>query len=139
MPGRGYDFDPYGARSCKWLIRAGGVLLFGASERPLNHPGAALDDPIMPMLEDGAHWDGRIPAFYVKWQYLTIPMYSILDHGHYRIVQIGHRGLSKAPKSNLPPDEFGDLARSGTIWVKIVPYGHHMGNSFQKWCCGLGQ
>ena len=33
----------------------GGKLLFGASERPLNPPGADLDDPIVPELEDGAH------------------------------------------------------------------------------------
>ena len=39
----------------KWQIRAGGVLLFGASERPLNHPEVDLDDPIVPELEDGAH------------------------------------------------------------------------------------
>ena len=39
----------------KWQIRVGGVLLFGASERPLNHPVADLVDPIVPMLEDGAH------------------------------------------------------------------------------------
>ena len=34
----------------KWQIRVGGVLLFGASERPLNHPGDDLVDPIVPML-----------------------------------------------------------------------------------------
>ena len=50
----------------KWQIRVGGVLLFGASERPLNHPGADLDDPIVPELKDGAHWDGQNPSFYVK-------------------------------------------------------------------------
>ena len=43
-----------------------GKLLFGASERPLKHPGADLDDPIVPMLEDGAHRDGQILPFYVK-------------------------------------------------------------------------
>ena len=50
----------------KWQIRVGGVLLFGASERLLNHPGADLDDPMVPMPEDGAHRDGQIPQFYVK-------------------------------------------------------------------------
>ena len=35
-----------------WQIRVGGVLLFGASERPLNHLGDDLDDPIMPMPKD---------------------------------------------------------------------------------------
>ena len=52
--------------SAKWQIRARGVLLFGASERPLNHPGDDLVDPIVPMLEDGAHWDGQILPFYIK-------------------------------------------------------------------------
>ena len=49
----------------KWQIRVGGVLLFGASERPLNRPGVDLDDPMVPMLEDGAHRDGQILPFYV--------------------------------------------------------------------------
>ena len=44
----------------------GGKLLFGASERLLNHPGADLDDPIVPELEDGAHSDGEILPFCVK-------------------------------------------------------------------------
>ena len=34
----------------RWQIRVRGVLLFGTSERPLNHPGADLDDPMVPML-----------------------------------------------------------------------------------------
>ena len=38
----------------KWQIRVGCVLLFGASERPLNHPVADVDNPIMPESEDGA-------------------------------------------------------------------------------------
>ena len=69
----------------------GGKLLFGASERLLNHPGAELDDPIVPELEDGAHSDGQILPFYVKWWILTVPMCSILEFWHYRIVQIGPR------------------------------------------------
>ena len=32
-----------------WHIRVGGVLLFGASERPLNDPGVDLDEPMVPM------------------------------------------------------------------------------------------
>ena len=36
----------------KWQIRVGGVLLFGASEGPLNHPGGDLVDPIVPMPKD---------------------------------------------------------------------------------------
>ena len=51
----------------KWQIRLEGVMVFGASEKPLNHPGGDLDDPMVPMLEDGAHRDGQIPPFYVKW------------------------------------------------------------------------
>ena len=49
-----------------WQIRVGGVLLFGASERPLNDPGVDLDDPMVPMPKDGAHRDGQILLFYVK-------------------------------------------------------------------------
>ena len=33
----------------RWQIRVEGVVLFGASERPLNHPGDDLVDPIVPM------------------------------------------------------------------------------------------
>ena len=47
----------------KWQIRVGVVLLFGASERPLNHPVADLDDPIVLEPEDGALWDGQNPPF----------------------------------------------------------------------------
>ena len=36
----------------RWPNCAGGKLLFGASERPLNHPVADLDDPIVPIPED---------------------------------------------------------------------------------------
>ena len=39
----------------RWPNSLRGKLLFGASERLLNHPGAELDDPIVPELEDGAH------------------------------------------------------------------------------------
>ena len=51
----------------RWPNSLGGKLLFGASERLLNHPGAELDDPIVPELEDGAHSDGQILPFCVKW------------------------------------------------------------------------
>ena len=47
----------------RWQIRAEGVLLFGASERPSNHPGVDLDDPMCPKLEPGALRDGQIPPF----------------------------------------------------------------------------
>ena len=56
----------------RWPNSPGGKLLFGASERLLNHPGAELDDPIVPELEDGAHGDGQNPSFYAKWQNLTV-------------------------------------------------------------------
>ena len=38
--------------SAKWRIRAGGVLLFAASETPLNHPGDDFVGPIMLMPKD---------------------------------------------------------------------------------------
>ena len=75
----------------RWPNCVGGKLLFGASERPSNHPVADLDDPIVPIPEDGAHWDGQILPFDVKWWNLTVPMCSILEHGHHRIVQIDPR------------------------------------------------
>ena len=75
----------------KWQIRVGGVMLFGASERPLKHPVADLDDPIVPIPEDGAHWDGQNPPFYVKCWILTVSMSSILRFWHCRIVQIDSR------------------------------------------------
>ena len=75
----------------RWPNSLGGKLLFGASERPLNHPGVDLDDPIVPEPEDGAHWDGQILPFYVKCWILTVSMCSILRFWHYRIVQFGPR------------------------------------------------
>ena len=75
----------------RWPNSLRGKLLFGASERLLNHPGAELDDPIVPELEDGAHSDGQILPFYVKWWILTVSMCSILRFWHYRIVQIDPR------------------------------------------------
>ena len=106
----------------RWQIRAGGVLLFGASERPLNHPGADLDDPIVPMLKDGAHWDGQVPTFYVKWQNLTVPMCSILEHGHDRIVQIGPRVVQEPFRGSKKQFASKRIWRSGKI-------GHHMGQN----------
>ena len=38
--------------SAKWQIRAGGVLLFAASETHLNHPGDDFVDPIVLMPKD---------------------------------------------------------------------------------------
>ena len=100
----------------KWQIRVGRVMLFGASERPLNHPGDDLVDPIAPIPEDGAHWDGQNPSFYVKWQNLTVLMCSILEHGHYRIDHIVPRvvqGPFRCSKehhtshTDLPPGKIG--------------------------------
>ena len=34
----------------RWPNSLGGKLFFGASDRPLNHLGADLDDPIVPEL-----------------------------------------------------------------------------------------
>ena len=39
--------------------------------------------------------------------------------------------LSDAPKSSMPLTRFCHLARSGTIWVKIVPSPRH-GEQFEK-------
>ena len=61
----------------KLQIRVGGVLLFGASERHLNHPGDDLVDPIVPMPKDGALRDGQILPFYIELWNLTVPKCSI--------------------------------------------------------------
>ena len=106
----------------KWQIRLRGVMVFGASERPLNHPGVDLDDPMVPMLEDGAHRDGQIPPFYVKWQNLTVPMCSILGYGHYRIVQIGHRVVQGPFRCSKKQHTSHTDLPSGKIW-------HHMGQN----------
>ena len=50
----------------KWQIRVRGVMVFGASERLLNHPGVDVDDPRCPKPKRGALRDGQIPPFYVK-------------------------------------------------------------------------
>ena len=76
-----------------WQIRVGGVLLFGASERPLNDPGVDLDDPMVPMPKDGAHRDGQILPFYVKWCNLTVPKCTRLRFWTHRIVHIDPRVL----------------------------------------------
>ena len=101
---------------------AGGKLFFGASERPLNHPVADLDDPIVPMLKDGARRDGQILPFYVKCRNLTVPMCSILEHGHYRIVQIDPRVVQEPFRCSKK--QFA----SCTIWPS-GKIGHHMGQN----------
>ena len=106
----------------RWPNSLRGKLLFGASERLLNHPGAELDDPIVPELEDGAHPDGQNPPFYVKWQNLTVPMCSILEHGHYRIVQIGPRVVQGPFRGSKKQHTSHTELPSGKI-------GHHMGQN----------
>ena len=39
----------------RWRNSLRDKLLFGASKRLLKHPGAELDDPIVPEPRDGAH------------------------------------------------------------------------------------
>ena len=106
----------------RWQIRKGGVMLFGASERPLKHPVADLDDPIVPIPEDGAHWDSQNPSFYSKWQNLTVPMCSILGFWHYRIVQIGHRVVQGPFRCFKKQHTSHTDLPSGKI-------GHHMGQN----------
>ena len=106
----------------RWQNSLGGKLLFGASERPLNHPGADLDDPIVPELEDGAHSDGQNPSFYAKWQNLTVRMCSILEFWHYRIVQIGPRVVQEPFRGSKK--QFASLR----IWPS-GKIGHHMGQN----------
>ena len=55
-------------------------------------------------------------------------MCSILEFWHYRMVQIGHRvvqGPFRCSKKQLAFQRICDLARSGTVWVKIVPWFKH--------------
>ena len=113
-------------------------MLFGAFEKLLNHPVADLDDPIVPILEDGAHWDGQILPFYVKWCNLTVPISSILWHGHYRIDEIVPRVVQgrfrcfekqHTSHTDLP---FGKIGRH--MGSKCCPCPG-MGSCFQKWCC----
>ena len=106
----------------RWQIRVGGVMLFGVSERPLKHPGVDLDDSIVPMAKDGAHRDGQIPQFYVKWQNLTVPMCSILRHGHYRIVQID-------PRVVQGPFRGSDKQHTSHTDLPSGKIGHHMGQN----------
>ena len=86
----------------RWQIRAEGVLLFGASERPSNHPGVDLDHPMCPELEFCALRDGQFPSFYVKRWNLTVPKCPKLEFwthrivpSHPRVVQGPFRGSEK--------------------------------------------
>ena len=106
----------------KWQIRVGGVLLFGASERPWNHPGADLDDPIVPLPMDGTHWDGQILPFYVKWCNLTVPISSILRHKHYWMDEI----VPRVVQGRFRCCEKQHTSRTDLPLGKI---GHHMGQN----------
>ena len=97
-------------------------MVFGASKTPLNNRGVDLDDPMVPMPKDGAHRDGQIPQFYVKWQNLTVPMCSILRHGHYRIVQIDPRVVQGPFRGSEKQHTSHTDLPSGKI-------GHHMGQN----------
>ena len=106
----------------RWQNSLGGKLPFGASERPLNHPGADLDDPIVPELEDGAHWDGQILPFYMTWWTLTVPICSILRHKHYRIDEI----ILRAVQGRFRCFEKQHTSHTELPVGKIV---HHMGQN----------
>ena len=106
----------------KWQIRVGGVLLFGASERPFNHPGVDLDDPMCPKPEPGALRDGQIPSFHVKWCNLTVRIASILRQKHYRIDEIVLRAVQGPFRCSKK--QFA----SYTIWPS-GKIGHHMGQN----------
>ena len=134
----------------KWQIRVGGVLLFGASERPFNHPGDDLVDPIVPMPKDGPLWDGQILPFYVKLWNLTVPMCSILRHGHYRIDQIvprvvqgpfrcsekQHTSHTDLPFGKIGPD-MGQNAAHALAWGGLLKNGAVAYTQWRFWRPGL--
>ena len=105
-----------------WRIRVRGVLLFGASEGLLNHPGADLDDPMVPMPEDGAHRDGQILPFYVKWWNLIVPKCTRLRFWTPRIVQIDPRVL----QGRFRCSEKQHTSHTDLPFGKI---GHHTGQN----------
>ena len=112
----------------KWQIRLRGVMVFGASTTPCNHPRGAFDDPMVPMPKDGAHRDGQILPFYVKWWNLTVPKCTRLRFWTHRIVHIDPRVLHvpfRCSETSTPPTRICHLARSGTIRVKMVPSLKH--------------
>ena len=81
-----------------------------------------MDDPIVPELEDGAHSDGQILPFYVKWWNLTVPISSILRHKHYRIDEIVLRAVQV---------RFRCFEKQHTSYTDL-PFGkiaHHMGQN----------
>ena len=122
MPGEGIILTHMVPDLAKCQIRVEGVLLFGASERPLNHPGVDLDDPIVPMLEDGAHRDGQIPPFYVKWWNLIVPKCTRLEFWTHRIVQID-------PRVVRGPFRCSEKQHTSYTDLPFGKIGHHMGQN----------
>ena len=106
----------------KWQIRLRGVMVLGAFEKPLDHPGVDLDDPRCPKPKPGALRDGQIAPFYVKWQNLTVPMCSILGHGHYRIDQI-------VPRVVQGPFRCSEKQHTSHTDLPFGKIGHHMGKN----------
>ena len=97
-------------------------MVFGASKTPLNHPVVDLDDPMVPMPKDGALRDGQIPSFYLKLWNLTVPMCSILRHGHHRIVQID-------PRVVQGPFRCSEKQHTSHTDLPFGKIGHHMGQN----------
>ena len=79
-----------------------------------------MDDPIVPMLEDGAHRDGQILPFYVKWWNLTVPKCTRLRFWTHRIVHIDPRVLQVPFRCSEKQHTFHTDLPFGKI-------GHHMG------------
>ena len=106
----------------KWQIRLECVMVFGASERPLTHPWVDVDDSMVPMLEYGAHRDGQIPPFYVKWWNLTVPKCTRLKFWTHRIVQID-------PRVVQGPFRCSKKQHTSHTDLPFGKIGHHMGQN----------
>ena len=103
-------------------IRVEGVMVSRASERPLNHPGVDLDDPMVPMPKDGANRDGQILPFYVKWWNLTVPMCTRLKFWTHRIVHID-------PRVVHGPFRCSEKQHTSYTDLPCGKIGHHMGQN----------
>ena len=106
----------------KWQIRLRGVMVFGASKTPCNHPRVAFDDPMVPMPKDGAHRDGQILPFYVKWWNLTVPKCTRLRFWTHRIVQID-------PRVVQGPFRCSEKQHTSYTDLPFGKIGHHMGQN----------
>ena len=120
----------------RWRIRAEGVLLFGASERPSNQPGVDLDHPMCPELEFCALRDGQFPSFYVKRWNLTVPKGPKLEFwahrivpSHPRVVQGPFRGSEKQHpfRKDSPSGRIGRHMRQRRaimrVWAHFSGFG----------------